>query len=102
MSSMVALHDVQHYEKLLNETLNTPLKPWKDGKGQIGNIHLCRQNGYISIHQVCNEGGGVSSLATGLTKREAYNWYRAALEGIYLYKSSLSFESVNHPISCPS
>ena len=99
---MVSLQDVEHYEKLLNEALHNPLKPWKDGKGQIGNIHTCRQNGYLSIQQTCNEGGGVHSLATGLTKREAYDWYRAALEGIELYKSSLSFESVNQPISCPS
>ena len=98
----VSLRDVEHYEKLLNEVLNNPLKPWKDGKGQIGNIHICRQNGYISIQQTRNEGGGVRSLASGLTKREAYDWYRAALEGIELYKSSLSFESVNQPISCPS
>ena len=98
----VSLRDVEHYEKLLNEALNNPLDRWKDGKSQIGNIHICRQYGYISIHQICNEGGGVRSLASGLTKREAYNWYRAALEGIDLFKSSLSFESVNRPISCPS
>ena len=100
--SSVNLQSIKHYEKLLNEALNNPLELYKNGKAQIGNIHICRQNGYISIQQTRNEGGGVRSLASGLTKREAYDWYRAALEGIELYKSSLSFESVNQPISCPS
>ena len=35
-------------------------------------------------NQTVNDGGGCHSLASGLTKREAYQWLRAAIEGIYL------------------
>ena len=34
--------------------------------------------------QTVNDGGGTKDLASGLTKREAYQWIRAAIEGIYL------------------
>ena len=65
--------DIEYYLKILNEKSNNPINVWPF-ESNIGNIHTCNQNGYTSIHRTVNEGGGVSSLATGLTKREAYNW----------------------------
>ena len=41
-------------------------------------------NGHFNIYQHVNEGGGASALAEGLTKREAYDWLKAACKGIEL------------------
>ena len=38
--------------------------------------------------QTVNEGGGSKDLASGLTKREAYQWLKAAISGIYLKEKS--------------
>ena len=80
--------------KILNEKSNNPLDPisanWSEEgtKWNIGNIHTIGQYGYTTIHRTVNDGGGVTTLATGLTKREAYNWLRAAIKGIELKEES--------------
>ena len=79
---------IEHYEKLLNTALNNPLKPWVDGKGQVGNIHTYSAYGYLNIHQMVNDGGGVTCLAQGLSKSGAYEWYKAACTGIDLYQKT--------------
>ena len=76
--------DVEFQLERLNKLTNNPIEYWTDKKANIGNIHTRGQYGYISIMQTVNEGGGVTDLASGLTKREAYQWLRAAIAGIYL------------------
>jgi len=79
--------DIEYQLKILNKKSNNPINvfPYKDN---IGNIHISGQNGYTKIHRTVNSGGGVSSLASGLTKREAYNWIKAAIQGIELMEES--------------
>ena len=79
--------DIEYLLKILNEKSNNPVNvfPYKDN---IGNIHTTGQYGYTTIHRTVNDGGGVTTLATGLTKREAYNWLRAAIKGIELKEES--------------
>ena len=76
--------DVDYQLKRLNDLTNNPTSTWENGKHTIGNIHTVGQYGYTTIMQTVNDGGGCHSLASGLTKREAYQWVRAAIEGIYL------------------
>ena len=76
--------DVEFQLERLNKLTNNPTEYWTDKKANIGNIHTRGQYGYTNIMQTVNEGGGCKDLASGLTKREAYQWIRAAIEGIYL------------------
>jgi len=76
--------DVDFQLERLNKLTNNPTEYWTDNKANIGNIHTRGEYGYTSIMQTVNEGGGVTGLASGLTKREAYQWLRAAIAGIYL------------------
>ena len=76
--------DVDFQLERLNKLTNNPTEYWTDNKANIGNIHTRGEYGYTSIMQTVNEGGGVTDLASGLTKREAYQWLRAAIAGIYL------------------
>ena len=79
--------DIEYQLKILNQKSYNPIDvfPYKDN---IGNIHTAGQYGYIAIHRTINSGGGVTSLESGLTKREAYNWIRAAIKGIELKEES--------------
>ena len=79
--------DIEYQLKILNEKSNNPINVWPY-EDNIGNIHTSGQNGYTAIHRTVNEGGGVTSLATGLTKREACNWIKAAIRGIELMEES--------------
>ena len=79
--------DIEYQLKILNEKSNNPINVWPY-KDNIGNIHTIGQYGYTTIHRTVNDGGGVTTLATGLTKREAYNWIRAAIRGIELKEES--------------
>ena len=80
--------DVEFQLERLNKLTNNPTEYWTDKKANIGNIHTRGQYGYTTIMQTVNDGGGCHSLASGLTKREAYQWIRAAIEGIYLKEKS--------------
>ena len=80
--------DVDCQLKRLNDLTNNPTSTWENGKHTKGNIHTVGQYGYTTIMQTVHEGGGVTDLASGLTKREAYQWLRAAISGIYLKEKS--------------
>ena len=79
--------DIEYQLKILNQRSNNPINvfPYKDN---IGNIHITGQYGYTTIHRTVNDGGGVTTLVTGLTKREAYIWIVAAIKGIELKEES--------------
>ena len=79
--------DIEYQLKILNKKSNNPINVWPY-KDNIGNIHTHNQYGYTSIHRTVNESGGVTQLATGLTKREAYNWIKASIKGIELMEES--------------
>lgn len=85
--------DVEHYQRKLNKALGRPLDAWdsKTRKANPGHIHSRGINGYFNIHCTCNESGGISDLACGLTKRGVYEWYKAALEGIQMYKDCKNY-----------
>ena len=78
----------------LNEMLGLPTECYlKDPVtdryiAQIGCIHICAQNGTHNINQLSNESGGCKGLAYGLTIRECYDWFSAAIEGVRLAKEN--------------
>ena len=76
--------DIDYQLEILNKLTGNPTEYWTDKKANIGNIHTRGQYGYTTIMQTMNESGGCHSLASGLTKREAYQWLRAAITGISL------------------
>ena len=79
--------DIEYQLKILNKKSNNPINVWPY-KDNIGNIHTSNWNGYTNIHRTVNENGGVTALARGLTKREAYNWIKASITGIELMEES--------------
>lgn len=73
----------------INEKLNRPKQPYtrdENGiiKANIGNFHLSWAYGGVCLHEMMNEGGGVSTpLVYGhVPKRELYNAMRAFLAGL--------------------
>ena len=72
----------------LNWLLGTPEQPYKDGKAQVGCIHIVSQNGTNNIYQMDNEAGGCKGLAYGLKQSEVYLWLTAAQAGINLTNPS--------------
>ena len=68
----------------LNTITGSPMKPYIDGKAQIGNYHLFHAYGGVCLHRMHNEGGGVSSpLSTGhVSKRELAGLLDAFIRGI--------------------
>ena len=81
--------DIEFQLESLNKLTNNPTD-WRlvNGCHPVGNIHTIGQYGYTTIMQTVNESGGCKDLASGLTKREAYQWLRAAISGIYLKEKS--------------
>ena len=72
---------LNHRERTLNGILGLPQSAVIERKWQIGNIHAQGINGGYQICQVCNEAGGIKTLAYGLTMREAADWLQAAATG---------------------
>lgn len=76
--------------RILNEMLGLPPECYlKDPVtdqyiAQIGCIHISAQNGTHNIYQMDNESGGCKGLSYGLTIRECYEWFGAAIEGVRL------------------
>lgn len=68
----------------INNITNSPVKPYFDGKAQIGNYHLSHAYGGVSLHRMHNEAGGVTTpLNCGhISKRELYNLMQAYISGL--------------------
>ena len=84
---------IEAKQMLLNKTLGNPIETYRrspkgDLVAQIGNIHITGVSNYWNIEQISNEAGGTNQLAGGFSKREVFEWYQAALEGIFLYQKS--------------
>ena len=85
---------VDNLASILCKELSLPSEPYaktEDGrfKAQIGCIHINSQNGTNNVYQICNENGGCSGLAYGLTLRECETWLQAAITGVGLAKENV-------------
>ena len=79
--------DNPDYNKTLGNPIETYMRnPKGDLVAQIGNIHMTGVSNYWNIEQISNESGATKQLAGGFSKREVFDWYDAALEGIFLYQ----------------
>ena len=90
MTKRITNKDLEHYEKILNEALGRPTEYWDDLKREVnpGHIHTRGVNGYTNINVTCKTAGGISDLACGLTKREAYEWLKACYCGVTMKKEA--------------
>ena len=84
---------VDNLASILCKELSLPSEPYakvEDGKfkAQAGCIHINSQNGTNNVYQICNEHGGCSGLAYGLTLRECEIWLQAAITGVRLAKEN--------------
>ena len=84
--------DIESLLKILNKETNNPVETWntKESCHNPGNIYLQGVAGYYNLERVSNKEGGAGHLAQGLTKRQAYEWLKAALKGIDLLKDNAS------------
>jgi hypothetical protein len=82
--SRITRQNVESSLQTLNQVLGLPAEFSIDGEKQNGHIFLQQQNGHNNIYQNC--GVGASSLAAGLTMRQAHEWISAALQGIQMAK----------------
>ena len=68
----------------LNRITSSPLKPWANGRANVGNYHISHAYGGVCLMQHVNESGGATCpLGQGHgTKRELYNTMHAHIKGL--------------------
>jgi hypothetical protein len=69
---------------LINKLTNSPLKYFSDDEDRkinIGHYHIYQSLGYYSLVKTVNDGGGVSTILAGESKRELYNLMHAFIKG---------------------
>ena len=87
----------------LCDVLNLPTEDY-----EVGNIFVQSQYGYNTVQQIMSDGGGVQTLATGLTLREAHEWLCAAIRGACMHRDGFvpfhntlkESEARQHELSC--
>lgn len=68
----------------LNRLTNSPMKPYLDGKAQVGNYYVSHAYGGVCLDRMHNDGGGVTTPLSGghIPKRELYNLMQAFIAGL--------------------
>lgn len=74
---------------VLNQLTKSPIATYvKDKKGkyksQIGNFHLSYAYGGVSLHRICNDGGGIDDVfrCGHVPKRELWNRIQSMIVGL--------------------
>ncbi len=65
----------------LNEYFGFPFASWKDGRAQIGNLHLDGAYGGWRIVQHMTDGGGIREISPRGSKKEIFEYACAMLKG---------------------
>jgi hypothetical protein len=74
----------------LNIYFDLPIDSWKDGKAQIGNLHLDGAYGGWRIVQHMTDGGGIREISPRGSRREIFEYAHAMLKGAQLEKERIS------------
>lgn len=88
MNNPITMKMLEMRIAMLNKALGTPTTPWtktpKGLKANIGNYHWSGAYGGYSLHQMCNDGGGVRDIFScgHIPKRDLFNRICAMLAGI--------------------
>lgn len=83
---------LQNQVDYLNELTGQPKETWtfENGKSRanVGNYHLYFAYGGVCLHQMTNDGGGVTTPIGGgcVPKRELYGKLQSFIQGIRLSK----------------
>lgn len=82
--SQVSITQLRAVADRLNRLTGSPMLPYIDGKGQIGNYHISQAYGGVCLHRMHNEGGGVSDPLNSnhVPKRELLSLMFAYIAGI--------------------
>ena len=86
----IKLQWIESLVEQLNEATSNPVTSYtKVGdkfNANIGNYHLYEAYGAVGLHQMVNEGGGITEIFCLGSKRETYEKIKAYLRGITLTK----------------
>lgn len=80
--------DLEAVCQRINEITGSPIESYvrTDGKclAQIGNYHIDGAYGGVSLHRMCNQGGGVDEVfgCGHVTKRDLYYRMQAFIRGL--------------------
>ena len=77
----------------LNKMLDRPATSWTrisgENKANIGNLHISHAYGGVSLHEMCNDGGGVNDLNGGHgTKRELDTFISGMMSVLYMQRTN--------------
>ena len=74
----------------LNQYFELPTESWKDGKAQIGNLHLDGAYGGWRIVQHMTDGGGIREISPRGSRREIFDYAHAMLKGGQLERDRIN------------
>jgi len=76
--------DLEVLVNIINIKTGSPLKPYENGKSNVGNYHLSGAYGGWSLIRMLNEGGGVSEVFSSghVPKRDLYNRMSSFIDGL--------------------
>ncbi len=89
MPTRITNADLYRIQRMLNEETNNPTEYMTEGNGHcaVGHYHFDHAYGGTKLVQTVNEGGGIRQLQSSYaTKREAYEYASALLDGIRIGK----------------
>jgi hypothetical protein len=92
MSYRITIKDLEGLVDTLNRVTGQSMEPWsKNEQGKftanIGNYHLAGAYGGYELHQMVNNGGGVTVIINGYqSKKDLFYQLRALLDGIRIGK----------------
>ena len=95
-SSLITVKDIEWHIEILNKLFDVPLKPYQAERDDCGHtianagtFYLYHDlNGY-RLERVASRGGSKDISPIG-TKREVYDYVRAMIQGVELYRSKVS------------
>ena len=83
MSDRITRRQLDYMVERINTLTGSPLKPYIDGKAQIGNYHLSGAYGGVCLHRMHNDSGGATTpiISYHTTKRHMYELMKAYADG---------------------
>lgn len=88
----ISVNDIERHIEILNVMFKFHTERWRFDKSEkrlvanVGTFYLYHDLTGYRLEQVCNKHGGASDRSPIGTKREAYDYVRAMIQGVELYK----------------
>ncbi len=83
----ITIEDLNYAAEVINQLTGNHAMQYTIGpdgmKANIGNYHISGAYGGYALHQMVNEGGGITEIFSGYRpKRELYNLMQAYIKGL--------------------